>query len=370
MIMYPHHHDRKPTSPGQNLSNLDTSNGRGSADRNRHFPTTQTAKTQAFRLYSDEELQSYEPPPFAVDGIYHEGAFIVLVGPSGGGKSFLALDLALCHATGLPWHGRSVQHGPVVYVAAEGRAGLGTRIEGWKTWHGWVGPAGLHTILEPTLLNDSTELDRLLHTLNILKKKSERPALVIVDTLARNLGDADENSARDMSRFVQGVDTIRRETRAATMVVHHTGLKSGRERGSTALRGAADTTLLLRGTTSGHVTLQCLKQKEAVAFSPLHFQLEASAHSCVLVPATPATNSLTGNENVALEYLAGCGSGGTTYTAWLRGSGLVGGAFDRAVKALLDAGLVGGGGGKGVPYVALDPAASNAAAAGNTQPPR
>jgi hypothetical protein len=347
-MTYPNRHNRTP-SPGEPNASLPSPHRRDPAGHSYHFPLPPSDQLNPFRLFSDQELETHAAPAFALDGIYHEGSFIVLVGPSGGGKTFLALDLALCHATGTPWHGRAARRGPVVYVAAEGRGGLAARIGAWKEWHGWTGPAGLSTILEPTVLTESTEVERLLLSLKALP---EPPVLVIVDTLARNLGHADENSARDMGQFVQGADRIRRETGAATLIIHHTGLRNGRERGSSALRGAADTTLLLRDSKSA-TKLHCLKQRETTPFSDLHFKFQESAHSCVLVPASPSVVTLTHNESVALEFLSQCGTPGATYTAWKDGCGLGGGAFDRAVKELTNAGRVGGGGRKGVPYVAL-----------------
>jgi hypothetical protein len=305
-----------------------------------------------FTLIPDDVLEVMPASPCAVNGIYHQGALVVLVGAPGSGKTFLVLDLALSLATGQSWHGREVSRGTVVYVAAEGRVGLGARIGAWKAHHGVAGRLGLLAILEPTVLGEPRQVDRLLASVERLPKP---PVAFIFDTLARNLGDADENSARDMGRFIQGADHIRRETGAATIVVHHTGLKGGRERGSTALRGAADTTLLVRGNKSGQVDLQCLKQKEAAPFKNLSFQLRECAGSCVLVPnsvnasASPAQH-LTAPEQAAFDFLAQRGPIGATYSEWERGSGIKGGAFNRAKDALVNACLVHGGGGKGVPY--------------------
>jgi hypothetical protein len=67
------------------------------------------------------------------------------------------------------------------------------------------------------------------------------------------------------------------------IAVHHTGRDEDRERGSTALRGAADTMIRVK-LEDGNVTVSCEKQKDALAFSPLRFRLESAAQSCVLVP--------------------------------------------------------------------------------------
>ena len=41
----------------------------------------------------------------------------VIYGPSGEGKTFVALDWALSVATGRSWQGKQTKQGPVVYIA-------------------------------------------------------------------------------------------------------------------------------------------------------------------------------------------------------------------------------------------------------------
>src|ERR687883_1735228 len=56
----------------------------------------------------------------------------LLAGPEGTFKSFVALDLALSVAGGRPWQEHPVHQGPVVYISAEGSAGLRNRLEAWE----------------------------------------------------------------------------------------------------------------------------------------------------------------------------------------------------------------------------------------------
>jgi RecA-family ATPase len=42
-----------------------------------------------------------------------------------------------------------------------------------------------------------------------IRELDEPPALVIFDTVARNMGPADENSTQDMTGFVRACDEIR-----------------------------------------------------------------------------------------------------------------------------------------------------------------
>ena len=65
--------------------------------------------------------------------------------------------------------------------------------------------------------------------------------LVVVDTLARTLGAADENKATDIGRVVNAADKVRHETGAAFAFIDHSGLSDGgRVRGSSAKYAAWD----------------------------------------------------------------------------------------------------------------------------------
>jgi RecA/RadA recombinase len=60
-----------------------------------------------------------------------------IYGKPGAFKSFLAMHLALCVAVGRPWAGRAVTKAPVIYIGAEGAAGLRKRKAGYvKAWAG------------------------------------------------------------------------------------------------------------------------------------------------------------------------------------------------------------------------------------------
>src|SRR5690606_38417102 len=75
------------------------------------------------------------------------------------------------------------------------------------------------------------------------------PALLIIDTLSRFFGDGDdENSAKDMKRFVGAINTLMTKYPSLhVMIVHHSGKDVDRGmRGSSALQGAADTVIQCR----------------------------------------------------------------------------------------------------------------------------
>src|SRR5690242_10778274 len=103
-----------------------------------------------------------------------------------------------------------------------------------------------------------------------------------------------------MGKAIKVCDELRARTGCAVMVVHHTRKDGSVERGSTVLRGAADTLLMLKEESRGILTLSCEKQKDADAFEPISLvrraiQLDGltdlsgePASSCVIDLATGA----------------------------------------------------------------------------------
>ncbi len=82
----------------------------------------------------------------------------------------------------------------------------------------------------------------------------------------------DESSTKDMTAFVAGCDEVRRRLKTAVIAIHHSGVNSERERGSTVLRAAVDTRLRVTQK-QGVVTLEVEDQRagpsgERMCFRP------------------------------------------------------------------------------------------------------
>jgi hypothetical protein len=193
------------------------------------------------QLLDIDEIENLKPPRWLVDGILTQNGLSMLWGRSGALKSFVALDLAMCVASGLPWHGHEVTGGLVIYVAAEGAHGLGRRAVGWRRTRGRdLAKPAFKLIPHPVALT-SDDLNAMVEAILNLQ---QRPVLIVIDTLARTFGAGDENKQADMNAYVNAADRLRDETGANVMVIHHSGVhEDKRERGSNVLRGAADTVI-------------------------------------------------------------------------------------------------------------------------------
>lgn len=307
-----------------------------------------------YTFVSDLEAESLPVPSWGIEEIYPQGGFVVLFGPRGVGKTFLALGWSFAHATGFPWLKREARRGPVVYIMAEGRGGLGMRVRAQKEHLGIKGEAGVHFITTAVPMLVDAEAGSLIRTIETL---AEPPVAVVWDTLSRTFIGGDENSSKDMAMFVAAVDRVKEAVGGTAILQHHSGHASAeRERGSSVLGGAADTILGLRKK-DGVLELSCEKQKDAIPFSRFALELQTIGGSGVLVTPSESVGAtglvLTPNERTAVTSLQSAFlDDGATATAWADASELATSSFYRARTALVRKGLVRQSGkGRGARYV-------------------
>ena len=201
-------------------------------------------KKRKFELVPAGELCSQPiPPRWLVRDHLETDCLAGLFGPSAGMKSFVALGLGLCVASGRDWYGQKIaSHGPVIYICGEGFAGIGRRIKAWCI-HNNVMPdkVPFHVSNSPVQFLDPESLEEAIAAVHALAQEIGAPSLVIVDTLARNFGPGDEDRNADMSRFIATLDSIRVPFGCAVLVVHHVGHGAvDRARGGSAFRAALD----------------------------------------------------------------------------------------------------------------------------------
>jgi hypothetical protein len=238
-----------------------------------------------------------EPLPEAqwlIEPFFEKDSQVVLWGESGSGKSFVALSWGMAIATGTAWLGKypTIQAN-VLYCVGEGDRGMRRRARAGQIEYGFKSIPGFWFYPMAPRIRDPKVLGEFLKMV-----KRCQPGLVIIDTLARSFS-GDENKAEDMNDWLNAAMIIQRETGACVMVVHHTAkaVKKGgvaTERGSGALRGAMDTSIMVRGGEA--ITLHCIKQKDDKPFEDVALFLK----EIELRPATATRKSLT--SGVIIEH--------------------------------------------------------------------
>src|ERR687886_906554 len=296
------------------------------------------APERASRLLTVEELEQLPAPRWLVHNHLVAETISVLFGPSGGGKTFVALDLALTIATGQPWLGtEAVGGGYVVYATGEGLSGLARRVRAWREAHGNPSLERFRVLPVAVQFMQPEDLEQLRADLRTLP---EAPKLIVVDTLARSMIGAEENSAKDMGVFLAGVEQISTEWGAHVLLVHHTGKTGEAERGTTALRAFVQTMLKLTGE-DGTAILSCDKQKDgAPPFEPTELRLVPTedASTCTVRLATQSAGeaTLTTKARAVLAALeANFLEEGATATEWMKVCAVPDSTFYGARKQLL-----------------------------------
>lgn len=183
-------------------------------------------------------LEAIRPPAWLIEGWLPEESSASIVGASNSFKSFVALDMACCVATGLPWHGCEVKQGLILLVVAEGSSETFKRIRAWEQHRGVALPDGSYRIIQRPVLARTAEWDLLVRA-----AEQWQPALTVIDTRARTIAGWDENLSSDMGMYIAQLDRIKFATNSCVMDVHHEG-RAGEQaggRGSTAPYGAMDT---------------------------------------------------------------------------------------------------------------------------------
>ncbi len=232
----------------------------------------------AFRFVRVDDLE-LKDICWLVENYVEADSLSQLFGDPGCGKSFVAIDIACCVATGHPWHGNEVTQGPVFYIAGEGHNGLARRFKAWEIGNGVsLDGAPLYKSQRAATLYDASEAAIVSEAINtMIHESGEKPRLIIIDTLARNMG-GDENSTEDMNAFINHLDLyFRQKYGACVMIVHHSGaMDKDRSRGSTALRGALDSEYKVELSAVGSqstIQLSSKKMKDAELPKPLTFGL-------------------------------------------------------------------------------------------------
>jgi hypothetical protein len=235
------------------------------------------------------------PAPAAAQGWLIEGLWSAqAVGIIGGepkcGKSFLALDLAVAVASGVPClrHFPTRQCGRVLLFAAEDAAHIvRQRLEG-------IAAAAavefqsleVHLITVPTLRLDRREHQQALAATVV----HLQPTLLVLDPFVR-LHGIDENLAAEVAPLLAYLRALQRCHHTAVALVHHARKGAAHERGGQALRGSSelhawgDSNLYLRR--NGQQLQLSIEHRAAPGVDRLPLALRANEPALALEVSSP-----------------------------------------------------------------------------------
>ena len=223
-----------------------------------------------------ELVKGVKPINWLIKGFLEMDSLSLMFGEPACGKSFSAIDLACCVATGKDWHGKPVKRpGPVFYIAGEGFNGLSRRLMAWQVSYGYnLRNAPIYISQSAASLTDLANARLVSASIEEIVEETGGviPSMIVIDTLARNFGPADENATREMNTFINHIDQLLRAKYACNvLIVHHTGVGSkDRARGNSALKGALDAEYMVVKS-NDEVTITAKKMKDADEPEPIKF---------------------------------------------------------------------------------------------------
>jgi len=225
-----------------------------------------------------------QDPTWLIPGMLPAQGIGMLYGESGSYKSFLALDMALSLAFGIPgqWGAPPVKN-DVLFLAGEGP--VATAKKRWPAWMEWQSiefrnDHRFFIMPEVPLYTDAAAWENVKIDLAELKAK---PALIIIDTMSRLGTGLDENSAKDVGMLTKFMEQLARYYEGFVLGVHHTGKDQNKGmRGSSVFYANVDTVISTK-LKQGGTELRVKKQKDADTNDEIsYFAVKEMGQSIVL----------------------------------------------------------------------------------------
>jgi hypothetical protein len=200
-----------------------------------------------FVLFSELALRARPSKDWLIQGLLGAGEASAFYGAPGDGKSVLVEDLGLHVAANviapMPWCGRKVKGGGVLYIALERKALVERRAIAFRMEHDmpdipFAIVGGVADFREANICNHILGWIEGVEALTRIHVD-----LIIIDTLSRALCGADENSSKDMGAVVRATSILQNDGERHVMWVHHVPHGGDRLRGHGSLIGAVDTAI-------------------------------------------------------------------------------------------------------------------------------
>jgi hypothetical protein len=157
-------------------------------------------------------------PPQLIDGVLHQGAKMVLGGPSKARKSWSLIDLMLSVSTGTPWWGFQTRQGRSLYLNFELPAfALQYRIRSIAAAKGIEDFSGFDLW---NLRGHATDFSSLIPKI-LGRIRDTGYAMILIDPIYKGLGARNENDAGDIASLLNEVEQLAAKSGAAVVFGAH-----------------------------------------------------------------------------------------------------------------------------------------------------
>jgi predicted transcriptional regulator len=251
----------------------------------------------AFNPMSLTGLLAMPPKRWLINQLFGRGDLVMLYGPPGCGKSFVAIDMIFAACLGGQFARRFDvagcldDTGPlnVAYCAGEGLDGLPARFAAAAQHWGVDDLANFTFFATVPQLYEGEDTAYIRTITRFIDEWKQRQAdgqakplhILFLDTFHSATAGADENSSQHMGIVLQAAKFAAQELGCAVIMVHHTNKSGTAERGSSSLRGAMDAMIEIKriSDTSTKAVMHCAKLKDGEAWKDQTFDLAAMGDS-------------------------------------------------------------------------------------------
>jgi hypothetical protein len=265
---------------------------------------------------------------WCIPGLLPQQCTAVIYSPTGSGKTFLALHLALCKAAGLPWFGAPMKAGTIVYLVTEDRPGVEARAIAAAN-HMQLALADVpFEFMAPQPIHTDGWAKNLIEALTEIQTRNEVPiGGIFLDTIGASFGGRSQDDAAQMTLATDAMQAVSEHFKCAFVGIHHAGKDEARGmRGSQVLKDRVDTVMVLGKPKGGGTAVNVEKQRNGALSAPLTFRLapatitagSGSYQTLVIadlamvttsspstVPADGKLTKLSRDERAVLDIIAG-----------------------------------------------------------------
>ena len=202
----------------------------------------QPVTTQKYKLLNRDGILALPPLEWRVKGVLPTRGIAAIYGPSGSGKSFLAIDVATAICLGTDWFGKKCKPTSVIYLGLEGSAGIQNRVKAWEVGRNKQLPPNFSAVLADFDLTDPADVQAIID-------QTPKASVLIIDTLNRATPGRDENSSSDMGLTLARAKWLEQAIEGLVVLIHHTGKDQAKGlRGHSSLYAALDSAIAVTKT--------------------------------------------------------------------------------------------------------------------------
>lgn len=168
-------------------------------------------------------------------------------GDPGSGKSFAMFFIAMCIARNLKFYEYNVEHGLIIYVAAEAGKGFAKRKIAYLLHNNLEPSEPLPFVLltkRPDFFSNDNDLLELIEEIKQICRRFNVPLVgIFIDTLSAIAPGMNENASQDVSMVRKRLVILQEVFHTAICLVHHKPKDGNGPRGHGSLTGDFETTI-------------------------------------------------------------------------------------------------------------------------------